>query len=165
MTCGFETGMKLVDVIVPEAIILELRANDRDGVVREMVTALATCLKLGDDVVASLAKAVLEREREGSTAFGKGLAIPHAKHSAVQGVVGAIARSSRGVEFRSLDREPVDLIVLLLSATDCHDKHLAALKRVFRFVREGNFRRFIMQAKDPAEIWSLIAEADEMLGG
>ena len=157
--------MKLAEVIVPEAIIPELCANDRDGVVREMVTALAAWLKLGDDVVASIAEAVIERERVGSTAFGKGVAVPHAMHSAIQGVVGAIARSSRGVEFRSLDREPVNLIVLLLSSPDCHNEHLAALERVFRFVREGNFRRFIMQAKDSAEIWSLIAEADEMLGG
>lgn len=157
--------MKLADVIVPEAIIPELCAKDRDGVVREIVTALAATLKLGDDVVASIAEAVLERERGGSTAFGKGVAIPHAKHSAIQGVVGAIARSSRGVEFRSLDREPVNLIVLLLSSPDCHDEHLSALERVFRFVREGNLRRFIMQAKDPGEIWSLIVEADAMLGG
>ena len=157
--------MKLADVIVPEAIIPELCANDRDGVVREMVTALAAWLKLGDDVVATIAEAVIERERGGSTAFGKGVAVPHAKHSAIQGVVGAIARSRRGVEFRSLDREPVNLIVLLLSSPDCADEHLAALERVFRFVREGNFRRFIMQAKDSAEIWSLIVEADAILGG
>ena len=157
--------MKLAEVIVPEAIIPELCANDRDGVVREMVTALAAWLKLGDDVVASIAEAVIERERGGSTAFGKGVAVPHAKHSAIQGVVGAIARSSRGVEFRSLDREPVNLIVLLLSSPDCHDEHLTALERVFRFVREGNLRRFVMQAKDPAEIWSLVVEADALLGG
>ncbi len=157
--------MKLADIILPEAIIPELRANDRDGVVREMVAALAACLMLGDDVAASVAEAVVERERGGSTAFGKGVAIPHAKHSAVQGVVGAIARSRRGVEFRSLDREPVNLIVLLLSSPSCHDEHLSALERVFRFVREGNHRRFFMQAEDPAEIWSLIAEADAMLGG
>jgi len=160
-----ETGMKLADLIVPEAIIPELCADDRDGVVREMVMALATCLKLGDDVAASVAESVLERERGWSTAFGKGVAIPHAKHSAIQGVVGTIARSSRGVEFRSLDREPVNLIVLILSSPDCADEHLAALERVFRFVREGNFRRFVMQAKDSAEIVSLIAEADELLGG
>ena len=157
--------MKLADIIVQEAIIPELDAKDRDGVVREMVATLAAWLKLEDDVVTSVAEAVLERERGGSTAFGKGLAIPHAKHVAIKGVVGTIARSSRGVEFRSLDREPVDLIVLLLSSHGCHDEHLAALKRVFRFVREGNFRRFVMQAKDPAEIWSLIVEADTILGG
>ena len=157
--------MKLADVIVPEAIIPELCANERDGVVREMVTALAATLKLGDDVVASIAEAVLERERMGSTAFGKGLAVPHAKHSAIQGVVGTMARSCRGVEFRSLDREPVNLIVLLLCSPDCHDEHLAALERVFRFVRERNLRRFVMQAKNSAEIWSLIVEADTILGG
>ena len=70
--------MKLADVVAPEGIILELRASDRDGVVREMVTAMAACLKLADDVAASVAEAVIERERQGSTAFGKGVAVPHA---------------------------------------------------------------------------------------
>ena len=157
--------MQLADVIVPEAIIPELCANDRDGVVREMVAALAARMKLGDDVAASVAAAVIERERGGSTAFGKGVAVPHAKHSAIQGVIGAIARSTRGVEFQSLDREPVNLIVLLLSSPDCHDEHLTVSERVFRFVCDGNFRRFMMQAKNAAEIWSLVVEADAMPGG
>jgi len=157
--------MKLADVIIKKAVIPELLASDRDGVVREMIAALAPCLKLGDDVLPLVTEAVIERERGGSTAFGRGVAVPHAKHSAIQGVVGALARSSRGVEFRALDREPVHLIVLLLSSPDCHDEHLTALERVFRFVREGNLRRFIMQAKDSTEIWSLIVEADGMLGG
>ena len=157
--------MKLADVILPEAIIPELRASDRDGAVREMVAAVAAWLKLGDDVIRSVVEAVIERERGGSTAFGKGVAVPHAKHSAIQGVVGALARSNGGVEFRALDREPVHMIVLLLSSLDCHDEHLTALERVFRFVRERNLRRFIMQAKDQAEIWSLIVEADAVLGG
>jgi mannitol/fructose-specific phosphotransferase system IIA component (Ntr-type) len=157
--------MKLADIILPEAIIPELRAGDRDGVVREMVTALAACLKRGDDVAASVIEAVIERERQGSTAFGRGVAVPHAKHSAMQRVIAAMARSSGGVEFRALDRQPVHLIVLLLSSPDCHDEHVAALERVFQFVREGNFQRFIMQAKDASEMWSLIVEADGMLGG
>ena len=131
--------MKLADVIVPEAIIPELCANDRDGVVREMVAAVAAWQKLGDDVVASIAEAVTERERQGSTAFGKGVAVPHAKHPAIQGVRGAIARSSRGVAFRSLDREPVHLIVLLLSSPDCHDEHLAALEACSGSFVRGTF--------------------------
>ena len=130
-----------------------------------MVGRLGACLKLGDEAMASVAEAVIARERGGSTAFGKGVAVPHAKHSSIQGVVGAIARSRRGVEFRALDREPVNLIVVLLSSPNCHDEHLTALESMFRFVREGNLRRLMMQAKDLAEIWSLIVEADATLGG
>jgi mannitol/fructose-specific phosphotransferase system IIA component (Ntr-type) len=59
----------------------------------------------------------------------------------------------------------VHLIVLLLSSPDRHEEHLAALERVFRFVREGDFRRFALQARDSTGIWRLILEADGMLGG
>ncbi len=130
-----------------------------------MVKALAACLNLGDGVAAAIAEAVIERERQGSTAFGRGVAVPHAKHPAFQQVRGAIARSSRGVDSNSLDRRPVHLIVLVLGLPDCPDEHLDALERVLRLFREGSFRRFIMQAKNPAEIWTLIVEADSLLGG
>jgi mannitol/fructose-specific phosphotransferase system IIA component (Ntr-type) len=92
--------MDLADVILPEAIIPDLRASDRDGVIREMVAAFAPSLKFGNDAVLSVADAVIEREQGGGTAFGKGVAVPHAKHPAIQGVVGTLARSRRCINFR-----------------------------------------------------------------
>lgn len=157
--------MKLAHLILPEAVIPDLRASDRDGVVREMVTVLLGS-RIGEKAVAtSVAEARIERERQSTTAFGKGVVVPHAKHAAIHGVIGALARSSRGVGFRALDREPVRLIVLLLSSPECHDEQLSALERLFRFLREENLRRFVMLAKDSSEIWSLIVEADETWGG
>jgi len=157
--------VEFADVILPGAIIPELTACDRDGVVREMVQRLGGCLKLGSETVVSVAEAVIQREREGSTAFGKGVAVPHARHSSIEGVVGALARSSHGVDFRALDRKPVNLFVLLVSSPTSQDEHLAALEHVFRILRDGKLRRFMMQAKDVTEFRDLMVEADAMLGG
>ena len=72
--------MKLSDFIEMDAIIPELQATDRNGVIREMVESLARTIGLDEKDTASIAKAVIPRETQGSTGFGKGVAVPHVKH-------------------------------------------------------------------------------------
>lgn len=156
--------MKMSDFIVPEAVIPELQATDRNGVIREVVNALAAGINLNEEDAASIAKAVIARENQGSTGFGKGVAVPHVKHPAVKGIVGAIARSSTGVDFAALDRAPVYIVVLLLSPPDNPDQHLASMENIFRHLQRDNFRRFLRQASSKQEIIDLIQEADELSG-
>src|SRR5215216_3234412 len=103
--------MKLKDFIVADAVTPELAATDRDGVLRELVTARALPQTAVDEVVAALIK----REQNGSTGFGKGVAVPHVKHPAVSKMSGTIGRSSAGLDFAALDHQPVYSVVLLLS--------------------------------------------------
>ena len=156
--------MKMSDFIVPEAVIPELQATDRNGVIREIVTALAAGIHLSEEDAASIAKAVIARENQGSTGFGKGVAVPHVKHPAIKKIVGAIARSSAGVDFAALDRAPVYIVVLLLSPPDNPDQHLASMENIFRHLQRDNFRRFLRQASTQQEIIDLIQEADELSG-
>src|SRR5579872_3007956 len=72
--------MKLREFIVTEAITPELQASDRDGVIRELVTALACAGALPTSAVDEVVAAVVKREQNGSTGFGKGVAVPHVKH-------------------------------------------------------------------------------------
>lgn len=157
--------MKLSDFIVPEAVIPELKATDRNGVIREMVDSLAAAVGLDADITASISRAVIQRENKGSTGFGKGVAVPHEKHSAVKNVVGTIGRSSAGVDFAALDRAPVYIVVLLLSPPDNPDQHLASMENIFRHLQRDNFRRFLRQATTQKEINDLVREADELSGG
>jgi mannitol/fructose-specific phosphotransferase system IIA component (Ntr-type) len=157
--------MKLSDFIVTDATIPELQATDRNGVIREMVGALAPCIDLSEEEAALVSKAVIQRENQGSTGFGKGVAVPHVKHSAVKRIAATIARSSTGVDFAALDRAPVYIVVLLLSPPDNPDQHLASMENIFRHLQRDNFRRFLRQASSKEEIVELIQEADELPGG
>lgn len=157
--------MKLSDFLVKEALIPELQAVDRNGAIRELVESLsrAECIKAGD--VDSLVRSVIQRENQGSTGFGKGVAVPHVKNDRVKKMVGTIGRSSRGVDFAALDRAPVYTVVLLLSPPDDPDRHLEAMESIFRHLQRDNFRRFLRQSETVEEIVELIGEADEMPAG
>jgi mannitol/fructose-specific phosphotransferase system IIA component (Ntr-type) len=118
-----------------------------------------------EDQAEAIAKAVIQRENQGSTGFGKGVAVPHVKHPAIKNICATIGRSSSGVDFAALDRSPVYIVVLLLSPPDNPDQHLASMENIFRHLQRDNFRRFLRQASTKEEIEDLIKEADELPNG
>ena len=130
-----------------------------------MVQSLANAIGLSEKETVAIGKAVIQRENQGSTGFGKGVSVPHVKHAAIKKIVGTIALSSTGLDFAALDRSPVYIVVLLLSPPDNPDQHLACMENVFRHLQRDNFRRFLRQASSKEEIIELIKEADELPEG
>ena len=153
--------MKLGDFIVKDSVVPELKAKSRDGVIRELVEALAAAGAVAVADVDTICKAILDRERHGSTGFGKGVAVPHSKLACVKKRIGTIGRSTVGVDFSALDQAPVFSVVLLLSPLDNPDGHLHAMENIFRNLQQDNFRRFLRQAASRKDIVELIEEADQ----
>lgn len=153
--------MKFTDFVCFDAIIPELKAKDRDGVIAELVLALDKANKLGKNNSKDIIKAIIKRENEASTGMGKGVAVPHVKHSAVKDVVATVGRSSSGIDFDSLDKQPVYSVILLISPTDNPDKHLQAMESIFRHLQREKFRKFLRQSQTSEEIEDLLREADE----
>src|SRR5580692_7454666 len=106
-------NMKLRDFIVADAVVPELKAADRDSALRELVASLAAAGALPDTAVDEVVAALVKREQNGSTGFGKGVAVPHVKHAAVKKMAGTIGRSAHGIDFAALDHQPVFSIVVL----------------------------------------------------
>ncbi len=156
--------MKLSDVIVREAVIYGLKAQEKETVLREMVEALAAAGKVKADDSKEIIDALMRRERLGTTGVGKGIAIPHAKHSSVKGLMAAVAHSARGVSFASLDDQPVYTVFLLLASPNATGEHLAALERISSIVRDQDYWRFLKSAASAEEIVEIIAEADARFG-
>lgn len=154
--------MKLADIVVSEAIISDLESRDRDGVIKEMMAKLVTAGRVDADVSEAVTKAVIRREKQGSTGFGKGVAVPHAKHESITCLTATIARSSDGIDFSALDRAPVHVVVLLLSPPDRPEEHLQAMETIFRHLQRDNFRRFLRQAENTEQIEELVKEAEEI---
>lgn len=154
--------MKLNDFIVEEAIIADLQANDRDGVLREMVQSLADAGQVPVDAVDGIVQALIAREKNGSTGFGKGVAVPHVRHAQVKKMVGTVGRSVRGVEFAALDHQPVFSLFLLLSPEGQEQQHhLQAMNVVFSNLQQDIFRKFLRQADSREAIVDLLDEADQ----
>ena len=153
--------MKFADFVCFEAIIPQLKAADRDGVIAELVSALDKAGRLGNKNCQKIIKAVIKRENEASTGMGKGVAVPHVKHEAVKDVVAVVGLSGGGIDFSSLDKQPVFSVILLLSPADNPDKHLQAMETIFKHLQQDTFRRFLRQSQTAEQIKDLLREADE----
>jgi PTS system fructose-specific IIA component/PTS system nitrogen regulatory IIA component len=152
--------MKFSDFVSREAIRASIAADDKEGVIREMTQALVESGKVAASEYESIVKHILKREELGSTGIGRGIAVPHAKHTSVDRLVGAVAVSEVGVDFDSLDGEKVQLFFLLISPPDRPGDHLRALENVSRQLRNDTFCKFLKRAKSPEEILQLLDEAD-----
>jgi len=153
--------MKFADFVSRESIRADLAAEDKEGVVREMVQALLDAGQIKPDEQESIVKAILKREELGSTGIGRGVAVPHTKHPSVDQLVGTVAVSREGVDFNSLDGEKVQLFFLLVSPPDRPGDHLRALENISRQLRDETFCRFLKKAKDADDIRQLLDEADD----
>jgi len=161
MSESLAVPMKLSELIHLPSIIPELQSVERKGVIREMVQSLADNGAIPAKDVDAIAKAAIAREMQGSTGFGKGVAVPHVKHDSLTKIVATIGRSSAGVDFAALDRAPVYTVFLLLSPSSAPEEHLAAMERIFRYLQRENFRKFLRLADSRQAIVDLIKEADE----
>jgi len=152
--------MKFADFISREAIRADLTAQDKEGVIREMVQTLLDAGKIKPDEQESIVKAILKREELGSTGIGRGVAVPHTKHPSVDQLVGTVAISREGVDFQSLDGEKVQLLFLLISPPDRPGDHLRALENISRQLRDDTFCRFLKKSSSAEDIGQLLDEAD-----
>jgi len=152
--------MRMSDFVVREAIIPELAANTKEGVIREMVNSLRSNGYFKGGEPEDIVKAILKRELLGSTGIGRGVAIPHTKHTSVDRLIGTVALSRSGVSFDSLDGEPVFVFFLLVSPQDRPGDHLRALENVSRCLRDDGFVRSLRQATSREAIWELLQEGE-----
>lgn len=152
--------MKLRDLVDNRAVTTELKSQDRDGVINELVDLLISSGKAEASMRDDLIARVMEREERGSTGFGKGVAVPHVKHDSVDTMAAAIGISQEGVEFNALDKKPVHSFILLLSPGLRPDEHLHAMEAIFKHLTQDGFRKFLKQSTTPADVLSLLDEAD-----
>lgn len=154
--------MKLSDIMVGDAIVADLSADDRDAAIEQMVRSLAEAGAIPKKNVQEIIDAVLERESQATTGIGRGVALPHAKLKCIKKAVGTIARSAQGIDFSALDSKPVYSVILLLSNPDDPDEHLQAMETIFKHVQREIFRKFLRQSETKEAIVELIDEADEI---
>ncbi|MDD5450046.1 MAG: PTS sugar transporter subunit IIA [Candidatus Omnitrophica bacterium] len=151
--------MKIMDFLNEKAVTANLKAQDKEGVIRELVDLLfkAGAIKDKEELTSTL----LARESLGSTGIGQGIGIPHGKSNKVKELVAAFGLSRKGVKFDSLDGEPVYIFFLLVAPEESAGPHLKALARISRFLKDKYFRDLLKGAKDEKEILKVLKEEDE----
>ncbi|MFO1040335.1 MAG: PTS sugar transporter subunit IIA [Planctomycetaceae bacterium] len=152
--------MKLCDFVVSSSIIPDLRVGTKEDAIRAMVAGLRDAGSINAADEAGIVAAILKREELGSTGIGRGVAVPHTKHPSVDKLVAAIALAPEGVDFASLDGEPVFIMFLLVSPPDRPGDHLRGLENISRHLRNDNFCKFLRQSRTAEAVWDLLKEAD-----
>lgn len=150
--------MRIMDFLNKNAITVNLKATDKEGIIRELVDLLARAVDIKDKE--DLVKAVLAREALGSTGIGQGVGIPHAKSHVVKDLVAGFGLSKAGVNFDSLDGEPASIFFLMIAPEESAGPHLKALARISRMLKDKYFRELLKKAKDESEILRIIQEED-----
>ena len=153
--------MKFADFINKKAINAKLKATDKEALICELVDGLVSSGALKEGDKKEIIEAILKREELGTTGIGRGIAVPHIKHASVSSPVGAVGVSPEGVDFKSLDGEPVQLFFMLISPPDQQSEHLKALENITKKLHDETFCRFLKQSTTTADVQQILTEADD----
>ncbi|MBW2294323.1 MAG: PTS sugar transporter subunit IIA [Deltaproteobacteria bacterium] len=150
--------MKIMDILVKDAVVLNLASNDKNEILREMSQALAD----SEPSVSAdrLLEVLIEREGLQSTGIGEGVAIPHGKMAGLDRLMASFARSPEGADFDSIDGKTTQLFFLLVVPEHSGGHHLKALARISRFLRDSAFRGKLIDATSKDDIFRAIDEED-----
>lgn len=146
----------MADVIAPDRVEIGLRVSGKAHLLRELARRAASAVSLDQKVILD---ALSARESLGSTGFGKGFALPHARLDALPAFFAWFVRLERPIAFAAVDGQPVDLVILLLTPADASTQHLATLAALSRPFRDADFVRLLRQAPDATSAYNLLSSA------
>jgi mannitol/fructose-specific phosphotransferase system IIA component (Ntr-type) len=147
--------MTLGNLLTVNQIIPEMNATERWSAIVELIDLLVGLGKIKSTDRDTVLAALKTREETMSTGIGFGIAIPHASSDRVGEVVAAFGRSSKGIEFDSLDNAPVRFIVLFIVPKDQFQTHLRTLAAIAKFLNDRGVRERLGQAAGTEEILAI----------
>ncbi len=150
--------MDLADILGREQIVPELKATDRWAAIDELIDNLVATGKIQAADRDAVTTAVKKRENSMSTGIGYGIGIPHASTDLIFEVVGALGRSSQGVNFDALDNQPVKLVMLFLVPQGQFQKHLHTLANIAKLLHKSDFRDALEKSPDGESMLKVIQE-------
>ncbi|MDF1509315.1 fructose-specific PTS transporter subunit EIIC [Robertmurraya sp. DFI.2.37] len=151
--------MRITELLTKETIKLSISGNGKNDTIEELVEILDQANKLADKN--DFKEAILMREAQSTTGIGEGIAIPHAKTSAVREAAIAFGRSQSGVEYQSLDGEPAHLVFMIAATEGANNTHLEALSRLSTILMNAEVREQLLLANTKDEIIAIINEHDQ----
>ncbi|MEJ8304422.1 fructose-specific PTS transporter subunit EIIC [Saccharibacillus sacchari] len=149
--------MRITDLMIEPVMILDLRSITKEAVIDELIASLNKSGRIND--AAAFKQAILAREAQSSTGIGEGIAMPHAKTSAVNEPTIVFGKSSAGVEYESLDEQPAHFFFMIAVPEGESNLHLQALKVLSRMLLDPDFLAKLRNVRTPAEVTALFNAA------
>ncbi|MFH1593142.1 MAG: PTS sugar transporter subunit IIA [Candidatus Omnitrophota bacterium] len=153
--------MKIADFISKKAVTVLLKSKDKKGVIVELTDLIIKSGAVKPKDKKELIEILTDRESLGSTGIGLGIAIPHGKSPKITNLIGAVGISKGGVNFDSLDGEPVYIFFMLLASQESAGPHLKALAHISRLLKDKYFRDLLKNAESDKELFDIISKEDQ----
>lgn len=150
--------MKLGDFLTRNNVLDDVAATDRWQAIEELLDNLISTNRAPESHRAEILEVVNRRESSMSTGIGFGIGIPHASTEHVDQVVGAFARSEKGLDFEALDSQPVHIVLLFLVPQGKFRQHLHTLADIAKALNQREFREAVETSQDGDEIWAAIQQ-------
>lgn len=147
--------MNISDMLAPDAVIAALRVNGKKQLLQELASRAAQQTGIPER---KIFESLNERERLGSTGVGQGIAIPHSRLADVKQIVGVFARLETPIDYDAVDKQPVDLVFMLLAPEGAGADHLKALARVSRLLRNQQACEKLRAATKPEALYAILTE-------
>ncbi len=151
-------AMNVLDILSPQAVKVPLEATEKKAAIFELIDLLGETDQIRD--VERLKEVVWERECQRSTGIGEGLAIPHGKSECSSKLVMAVGRPTEPIEFNSVDKKPVKLVLILASPPDKTADHIRALGKISRLMAKADFRDATYAAETAEDLYGLFQQAE-----
>ena len=148
--------MSILKLITEDCIKVPLESTNKNDILRELIGILKNADKIEDEV--AVYSAVRSREDQCSTGLGGGIAIPHAKIAGPDQLSMAVGVAPEGVNFESLDGQPVTVFFLIITPSDKDSQHIEALTEVARITRSADFMQSLISSGTAAEVLKLLQE-------
>lgn len=146
---------RLSNLVYPNTVRAAVHVDSKKSLFAGVGHAAAAALGLD---AAEVTEALTEREQLGSTGFGRGVSLPHARINGLAGVRGMVFQLARPIDFEAVDALPVDIAFVLLSPVDAGADHLKALAQVSRFLRDDAVVARLRGARDAEALYALLIE-------
>ena len=150
--------MKILEVMPKEAILDDLKSQNKKSVLEELVVPLVGITGMSQE---NLARVLMERERLGSTGIGGGIGIPHGKIKGLETLVLGFGLSRKGIDFESIDGQLTHIFFVLITPEDSTGIHLKLFARISIILKNDHFKYRLLNAAYRHEIFYIIKDEDE----
>jgi len=153
------TAAQLAALLRPEAIALSLQARQKIPALREIAALLAANAAIPN--LETFVQEILAREREGNTALGHAIAMPHARTDQCRAIVIAVGRSANGIDYQATDGRPVNLVFLIGTPKPQVTEYLRVVGSLARILSRDDIRRQLLSVPDATQFIAAIAGMKE----
>lgn len=150
--------MRIKDILSPESMIMELKATNKEDAIKEMAD-----LEVATDIVNdedAFIKSIWDRENESTTGIGGGIAMPHARNKSINKARVLFAKSKEGIDYNSLDGQPVHLFFMITAPAGADNTHLQALAKLSGLLIDPDLVEKLKATKTPEEVIDLFEKAE-----